>query len=164
MLAWTSVGTLLVGGLAGDVARRPVVAGDDDAGVFAGFADDGGAADVRRVVPHHLRVVAARLPRRRRAAVGVVVVAEPLRHPRRHGVGLGRRRALIGVEIQVLPVVLGRRRLQMAATGVQIRRVVLRERRHSVVPDHRRHSHVDPGHVVRVQVVLRRRHRKWRSH
>lgn len=153
-----SLGILLVGGFAGDVARRPVVAGDDDAGVVAGVADDGGAADVRRVVPHHLRVVAARVPLRRRAAVGVVVVPLLLRHPRRHGVG--RRRAALGAEVQVLPVVPGARWLQLAATGVQLRRVVLRERRHRAVPDHRRHFHVAPGHVVRVQVVLRRRHRK----
>ena len=139
----------LVRALADDVARRVVVAGDEDAGVVV--ADGAGAADAGGVAPHHLRVVPTHLPVR--AAVGVVVVVLLLGDPGADGVGR-RPVGAGGAPEDVLAV--GPAGVDQLAVALPLRRVALRVRGHRVVPGHRADAHVRARRVVRVHVVLRR--------
>jgi hypothetical protein len=63
------------------VAWREVVASQES---IAGVAHDPGAAELRGIAPHDLRVPEAPGARRRGAGVAAVVVPLALRHPRRH--------------------------------------------------------------------------------
>ena len=86
-----------VGRHANIVARREVLA--DGHGVEAVPAGAAAAAELPRGVPHHLRVLAACLPRG--TGVGAVVVPPPLVHPRGHRV----RRVVVPVgPVEVPPV------------------------------------------------------------
>lgn len=87
----------LVRALAGDVARRVVLADGDGvqlerARVAQAAAQAARAPDLRRGAPHHLRVLAAAPPRRRRARVAVAVVPPRALRPARRRVRAARTR------------------------------------------------------------------------
>ncbi|CAL9066809.1 unnamed protein product [Musa banksii] len=128
-----------------DVARWVVVADDKDAAVVALHPS---TADGRRVLPHHLRVVAADLAVSARVAVVVVVLL--LVDPAVDGVDSGEFRAAAPEE--VLPVrPAGVHELAVADALVG---VVLRVRGDVVVPRHGANADGRPGRVVGVHEVL----------
>jgi len=139
----------LVRALADDVARRVVVAGDEDAGVVV--ADDAGAADAGGVAPHHLRVVPTHLPVR--AAVGVVVVVLLLGDPGADGVGR-RPVGAGGAPEDVLPI--GPAGVLETAVAGPLSGVALRELLQLRAPGHRANADGGTGVVVGSEVVLRR--------
>ncbi|CAL9767056.1 unnamed protein product [Musa acuminata subsp. burmannicoides] len=128
-----------------DVARRVVVADDEDG---AAVALHPSTADGRRVPPHHLRVVAADLAVSARVAVVVVVLL--LVDPAVDGVGCGEVGA--GAPEEVLPVrPAGVHELAVADALVG---VVLSVRGDVGVPRHGANADGRPGRVVGVHEVL----------